>query len=356
MNQAISYKLKYFQTLIHPEARDLDFMTLQSRNNSWKELERKAELEATNCGGMIGGFGALEGLGTNTGLAYAEVNKIKSIFSRGGSELGQEDRVSAEETTSAFRLHHPHSPGGILGLKPKQANEDQVTLPKAEPVTEPVQTEPAILHKAKSAEHSVEAFSDDSSSCRSRKARKRKDSTAESKTVPFVDYEALLSQSYATLKTRAEELHHVQSLLLMKAIMAIFEGHLLTGEELAYLSETDMLVLSALFSKKCKITFDVSNPRDKIAEFINEHLHYYKHKRNEENYKLIFKKAVKHISKKIKPTLVPVPKNKLEMAYQFYLKYFREPFKANGLDKELGIVEEEKRKNNPDGLLLVGIL
>lgn len=127
-------------------------------------------------------------------------------------------------------------------------------------------------------------------------------------------------------------------MVLMKATVSIFEGREITGQDLSYLSDTDLLILSAFISKKCKITFNMSMSRDEIANFINQHKTHFKHKRNEENFKLVMKKAVKSLSKRLKFTLNPEPKDKYELAYHFYKKYFEVPFREAGLDKAYGVV------------------
>lgn len=357
MNQAISYKLKYLQTLANNEGKDGDFIDLNiNKQNSWMEIDQKLQRNNSKISNQNNDLPTGEGLirsntqgqtGTYADLSVTVPKyggfeiRFRTGFSRGTSELGFDDRA-AEETTSAFKLHLPSTYDVAV---PQAKHLGNSTLSQSH-------------QRTRSADLSVRADSDDSSS-NDGKAN-RKDSN-DVKSSSGIDYESLLSQPYSSLKARTDDLKHVQSLTLMKALVTIFEGRKVTGMELEFLSDTDLLVLSALFSKKCKISFRATDTRDRIAEFINQHLTYYKHKRNEENYKLVFKKAIKHLSKKLKTSLDTKPKDKYEMAYHFYLKYFREPFRSKGLDKTYGIVEEKetqprKGDNNNNKLLSDKIL
>jgi len=150
-------------------------------------------------------------------------------------------------------------------------------------------------------------------------------------------FEKLLKQPFQTLQEQAKEYPGDHFFLLMKILIMVFEGKDIPAEGLSYLSNSEMTILLALFSKKCKVVVSSKESKEKIAERLNSHKASYKHKRNEENYKLVFKKAVKHLAKKMKQEHPRLAKDKTLLVKEFYFKYFREDFHRVGLDVQLGL-------------------
>lgn len=309
MNQAISYKLKYFQTLMHPDGKEPEYIELNTtKTNSWIEMEKRVQ----------NGFIRKESVG-EVGENLGDLG-LKMGNSLRASQIADEDKHSKLENISSQITQEPISNTGAF---------QRVTVLEA--------VRPQLQRSKSQDEYSARADSEDSSSGAEKKVKRFGEDGVP---IPLTDYESLLALPYSVLKQRNAEMSSMHSLVLMKAAVTIFEGKEVTGQDLSFLTEKDLLILSAFFGKKCKLSFETNQSRDKIAAFINEHRTYYKHKRNEENYKLVFKKAIKSLSKKLKQTLNPPPKDKFEMAQQFYDKYFREPFHQKGLHKEYNLLDE----------------
>lgn len=136
-------------------------------------------------------------------------------------------------------------------------------------------------------------------------------------------YDSVLSKSMVELKAYIEKSHSDPNLLLMKLLTIIFEGKSVLPTDLVQLKSDELIILSCLLYKKCKIVFSHTDSPDKIAELINSHKTAYKHKRNEENYKLVFKKAIKHLARKLKQE-DPSANNKERhrAVWGFFLRYF----------------------------------
>lgn len=168
-----------------------------------------------------------------------------------------------------------------------------------------------------------------------------------------LDYEKLMKQPFGVLHEKVKSKSDNCYLILMKVLTMIFEGKNLTEQDLKFLNTAELNLLAAFFAKKCKVSFSSQDKLSKIAELINCHKSSYKHKRNEENYKLVFKKAIKHLTKTFKkehPEL-KVDKNKLVLG--FYKKYFKDDFVKKGLDKEYDLPKNdcEKLVNNFNSLI-----
>lgn len=141
-----------------------------------------------------------------------------------------------------------------------------------------------------------------------------------------VNYEQVLKADFEVLHDQSKEYPAEHYLILMKVLVMIFEGQNLNKNDLKFLNANELEILSAVVSKKFKISFSISDPLETIAMLINTHKSSYKHKRNEENYKLIFKKAIKYMTKRLKKINHDYIKDKNKLLNAFYRKYFEGPF------------------------------
>lgn len=136
-------------------------------------------------------------------------------------------------------------------------------------------------------------------------------------------YDSVLSKSITDLKAYIEKTNSDPNLILMKVLTIIFEGKSVLPSDLSQLKSDELIILSCLLYKKCKIVFSQTDSADKIAELINSHKTAYKHKRNEENYKLVFKKAIKHLARKLKQEDPSAnSKERHRAVWAFFLRYF----------------------------------
>lgn len=158
------------------------------------------------------------------------------------------------------------------------------------------------------------------------------------------DYDKLLSMPYKDLFEKAKQFPPDSFLVLMKVLNQIFEGKNLNEKDLPYLSKPELTLLAAFFSKKCKVSFSCNDKFSKIAELINSHKAAYKHKRNEENYKLVFKKAIKHLTKQYKKKFPETRGDKKKLLLGFYRYYFRDDFIKQGLEKEYDLPRHDENR------------
>lgn len=188
---------------------------------------------------------------------------------------------------------------------------------------------------------------------RKRKAVSKEDSDAGSDSgeeqaggspVDQYDYDYLLNLPYKDLFEKAKTFPADSFLVLMKVLKQVFEGKNVNEKELAYLSKPEITLLSAFFSKKCKVSFTCNDKLLKVAELINCHKSSYKHKRNEENYKLVFKKAIKHLTRNFKKKFPEVKGDKKKLLLGFYRYYFRDDFIKLGLDREYELPRHDENK------------
>ena len=162
-------------------------------------------------------------------------------------------------------------------------------------------------------------------------------------------YDSVLSKSFPDLKAFIEKTTSDPNLILMKILTVIFEGKSVTPSDIAHLKSEELIILSCLLYKKCKIVFSQTDHSDKIAELINSHKTAYKHKRNEENYKLVFKKAIKYLARKLKQEDAgSQSKEKNRAVWSFFVKYFHPYLSKDIASRILGLeppvtAEEWKR-------------
>lgn len=133
-------------------------------------------------------------------------------------------------------------------------------------------------------------------------------------------------------------------LVLMKILEMVFQAKNVSESDLKLLNNCEVHLLSAFFSKKCKVNFSKSDDMNKVAEMINCHKSSYKHKRNEENYKLVFKKAIKHLTKTLKKEHPEIKSDKKKLLLAFYKKYFKDEFVKQGLDREYELPRNDQDK------------
>lgn len=158
------------------------------------------------------------------------------------------------------------------------------------------------------------------------------------------EYDKLLSLPFKDLFEKSKVFPADSFLILMKVLNHIFEGKSLSDKDLAFLSKPELTLLSAFFSKKCKVSFSCHDKLTKIAELINSHKSAYKHKRNEENYKLVFKKAIKHLTKTYKKNFPETRGDKKKLLLGFYKHYFRDDFIKLGLEREYELPRHDENK------------
>ncbi len=156
--------------------------------------------------------------------------------------------------------------------------------------------------------------------------------------------EFILSQNFESLFTQSKAYPGDSFLILMKIMMIIFEGKEVTEACLNYTTDSELSLLSSFVLKKCKVAFNTSDSKEKIAELVNTHKTAYKHKRNEENYKLVFKKAIKFMTKKLKAELPEVARDRRRLLLAFYSKYFKKDFEKAGIEKSLDLHVTNKDK------------
>ena len=158
------------------------------------------------------------------------------------------------------------------------------------------------------------------------------------------DYNRLLALPFKDLSEKAKQFPPDSFLVLMKVLDMIFAGKALNEKDLVFLSKPEITLLSAFISKKCKVSFSCSDKLSRVAELINSHKSSYKHKRNEENYKLVFKKAIKQLTKLYKKKFPETRGDKKKMLLGFYRYYFRDDFVKKGLDREYDLPRNDERR------------
>lgn len=161
---------------------------------------------------------------------------------------------------------------------------------------------------------------------------------------PSLTPDFILSQSFESLFIQSKTYPGDSFLILMKIMMIIFEGKEVSDACLKYTTDSELSLLSSFVLKKCKVAFNPSDPKEKIAEIINTHKTAYKHKRNEENYKLVFKKAIKFMTKKLKAELPEIARDRRRLLLAFYSKYFKKDFEKAGIEKSLDLHVSNKDK------------
>lgn len=128
---------------------------------------------------------------------------------------------------------------------------------------------------------------------------------------------------------------------LLVIMMTLFSGQDLVVEQIEALTKEEKHILCSLALRKFGIKFQPSMNNSNILKAINEQRHFSKPKRLEENYKLVFKKALKYLIKKFKKSN-DVRGKKSDLELQFYKFYFEEAFKKEGLEEEMGTVQTSK--------------
>ena len=156
--------------------------------------------------------------------------------------------------------------------------------------------------------------------------------------------EIILSHSFESLFTQSKAYPGDNFLILMKIMMTVFEGKEISDSCLLFATESELSLLSSFVQKKCKVAFEPADSKQKIAELINSHKTAYKHKRNEENYKLVFKKAIKFMTKKLKADLPEIARDRTKLLLAFYHKYFKREFEKAGIEKSLDLHVSNKDK------------
>ena len=156
--------------------------------------------------------------------------------------------------------------------------------------------------------------------------------------------EYLLNLSYSDIYEKSRQFSDDSFLVLMKVLNSIFEGKSVSEKDLAFLSKHELTLLSAFFSKKYKVSFSCSDKLKMVAELINCHKFSYKHKRNEENYKLVFKKAIKHLTRLFRRQNPETRGDKKKLLIGFYRHYFRDEFIKKGLDKEFDLPRHDENR------------
>jgi hypothetical protein len=131
----------------------------------------------------------------------------------------------------------------------------------------------------------------------------------------------------------------VQKNKLLALMMSLFRGLDLKIEQIEALSKEEKYILSSLVLRKFNIKMNPTAANPTVLQAINSQRQLSKNKRLEENYKLVFKKALKYLLRKFKKyNEVKGKKNDLEQ--QFYKFYFEEVFKSEGIEVEMGIDPE----------------
>jgi hypothetical protein len=128
---------------------------------------------------------------------------------------------------------------------------------------------------------------------------------------------------------------------LLVLMMMLFEGSDLTLDLIESLSREEKYILSSLVLRKFNIKMQPTASSSQIVHSINSQRELSKAKRLEENYKLVFKKALKFLLKKFKKTN-DIRGKKCELELQFYKFYFEEVFKRDRLEEEMGINNDGK--------------
>lgn len=153
------------------------------------------------------------------------------------------------------------------------------------------------------------------------------------------EYESKLSLTLAELR---EDLKYgketVPFLLLMKLMTSLWEGTEVTPEMIGLLRPNERFILSVFVAKKVRNTFDPKGCTHMIAGVINAHYALYKAKRNEENYKLVIKKAIKYLSKKLATAPDTLLNSKKEtQSVSFFDHYFAQVCKDKEVVQQMGL-------------------
>lgn len=123
---------------------------------------------------------------------------------------------------------------------------------------------------------------------------------------------------------------------LLILMMALFEGKDLKVAQIEALSKEERHILASLVQRKFGIKFAPTESTSNITSIINRERHNSKAKRLEENYKLVFKKALKYLLRKFKRHH-EVRGKKSDLELGFYKHYFEEAFKKDGVEEEMGL-------------------
>ena len=128
---------------------------------------------------------------------------------------------------------------------------------------------------------------------------------------------------------------------LLNIMMTLFEGRDIHTSQVELLSGNDKYIMSSLVARKFGITIQPGKQSpSEIMMTVNKEREQSKSKRLEENYKLVFKKALKYLLKKFKKEKDSrVKKQALE--FQFYQHYFAETFAREKLEAEMNINPSE---------------
>ena len=123
---------------------------------------------------------------------------------------------------------------------------------------------------------------------------------------------------------------------LLVLMMTLFEGKDLRSQQIDSLTLQERQILASLVQRKFTIKFGPTDTPSNIASAINNQRHHSKPKRLEENYKLVFKKALKYLLRKFKRHH-EVKGKKPDLELGFYRFYFEEAFKRDGVEEEMGL-------------------
>lgn len=116
---------------------------------------------------------------------------------------------------------------------------------------------------------------------------------------------------------------------LLGLILLMFGGREIYTTDVFQLNPDERVILQSIIKRKFNIEIDSKWETDKIAEIINRDKNNSKSKRLEENYKLVFKKALKFLLIQFKKTnKLRCRKNELEKL--FFDHYFKKVCQENG--------------------------
>ena len=132
------------------------------------------------------------------------------------------------------------------------------------------------------------------------------------------------------------ELQEEEKDRLLLIMMQLFQGKDLEVDTLTELNKEQRFTLGSLVLRKFGIKVNPMCGSATVAETINSQRDNSRTKRLEENYKLVFKKALKYLLRKYK-RVNTIKGKKSELEHQFYKFYFEALFKKEGIDKELDI-------------------
>ena len=128
---------------------------------------------------------------------------------------------------------------------------------------------------------------------------------------------------------------------LLQLMMSLFEGKNISAESISELSKEERFSFCSLVLRKFGIKANHMSGSEAIASIVNEKRDHSKPKRLEENYKLVFKKALKFLLRKFKKDNV-IKGKKSELEHKFYRFYFEEIFKKDDIEEEMTIKIDSK--------------